>query len=344
MTEYKKPSGRAQNQGVKLLIIRDYLYSHTNETHYATTEAIIKHLASNGIRADRKTIFSDIKRLRYDYGIEIESKKHYGYRIVEPLFKPNELRLMVDSVQSAKFITQKEADSLKKKLTSLADVWTKPQLERTAYVNRRIRSKNESVTKHTDEIHNAIQNDNKLSFKYFHFASGIGELKKKYSRCSSESIEWIVSPFALYWSEGNYYLYAYSEAEDKFRYFRIDRMEAIKEIVSARGREGKDQFSKKTLTTSREYTQFKMFQGTKVVATLEGKNSILDAVIDEFGKEIMYTPSEDGKGFRANVPVELSPTFYAWVSTFGKNVKIVAPTEAVDGMKKFLEKALTVYE
>ena len=121
-------------------------------------------------------------------------------------------------------------------------------------------------------------------------------------------------------------------------------MEAIKEIVSARGREGKDQFSKKTLTTSREYTQFKMFQGTKVVATLEGKNSILDAVIDEFGKEIMYTPSEDGKGFRANVPVELSPTFYAWVSTFGKNVKIVAPTEAVDGMKKFLEKALTVYE
>lgn len=339
----RKPSGRATNQGVKLIIIRDYLYSHTDKTHYATSADIIKHLESKGIRADRRTIFSDIDRLENDLGIQIERKKHYGYRILEPKFEPNELRLMVDSVQSAKFITQTEADALKRKIKGLADVFTAPQLERTAYVSRRARSQKDNITRHADTIHTAIQNDNKISFKYFHYSSEIGELKKNYSKNNSETTEWIVSPFALYWSEGNYYLYAYSENEDKFRYFRIDRMENIKELVVTKGREGKDQFSKKTLTTNREYKQFKMFRGKECIVSIEGRNAILDAFVDEFGKEVMYTPI-DKTHFRANVPVELSPTFYAWLTTFGNRVKIIAPTEAVDGMKRFIEAAASMYE
>ena len=337
----RKPRGREVNQGVKLIIIRDYLYSHSDKTHYVTSKDIIEHLDARGIHADRRTIFSDMNRLQNDLGIPIEVKKHYGYRVLEPKFEPNELRLMVDSVQSAKFIT--EADTLKRKIKDLATVHTAPQLERTAYVSRRARTQKENITSHTDTIHSAIQNDNKISFKYFHYSSAIGELKKNYSRNTNETTEWMVSPFALYWSDGNYYLYAYSESEDKFRYFRIDRMESIKELVVAKGREGKDEFSRKTLTTNREYRQFKMFRGKECVVSIMGKNSILDAFVDEFGKEVMYTP-ESNNQFRANVPVELSPTFYSWIASFGNKVKIIAPTEAVDGMKKFLADASSMYK
>ena len=97
------------------------------------------------------------------------------------------------------------------------------------------------------------------------------------------------------------------------------------------------------LATNREYKQFKMFRGEECVVSVIAKNSILDAFVDEFGKEIMYTPESDNQ-FKANVPVELSPTFYSWIASFGNKVKIIAPTKAVDGMKKFIKDTASMYK
>ena len=332
------PTGRAYNQAVKLMIIRDYLYSHTNENHYVTSKDIIAHLASKGIRADRKTIFSDITRLEFDYGMEIEHAGRKGYRVANPIFESRELRLMIDSVQSARFITETEATSLTSKIKDLADIYTRPSLERKAYVSERIQNSKESVVAHTDIIHEAISLDAQISFKYVHYMPSLSRNTKQYS---NNGKPYVVSPFALYWSHGNYYLYAYLSDKEEFRFFRIDRMEAIK--LASSKREGHEKFSAATLQSKRKAKVFDMFAtGNEVNVTLYGVGRLADQVIDAFGNNIMLVP--DNKGyFTTNVLVDVSPTFFAWVATFGKGLRIEAPEEVRQGMTKFLQSALKQY-
>lgn len=140
--------GRSSGQGVKLLYIRDYLRANTNKDHAKNANKICDFLATKGIEASPKTIYNDIFRLQVDFGEPIEySAKQRGYYITKPLFEPYELRLIVDSIQSSKFITQSEARLITAKIKEFADVYTKDSLNRTAYVSNRVRNKNDSVVK-----------------------------------------------------------------------------------------------------------------------------------------------------------------------------------------------------
>ena len=328
--------GRKANQIVRILIVKDYLLSNTNKSHYVTSSDIINHLESFGIHADRKTIFADIDRLEYDYGMKIERVRKKGYRALEPPFEANELRLMVDSVQSAKFITQKEAQTITKKIQSLADVFTRPSLNRTSYVGERIRNMKESVVSNTDRIYEAIALNNQISFKYIHATPSNG---KRYSKNGEP---YIVSPFALYWDNGNYYLYAYLSDKEEFRYYRIDRMESILLPLQLK-REGVDLFKPKAFTNKRNYKIFRMFSGTEYVVKMQFINNFADAVIDEFGNDVMLIPCADQKHFEVNLPVQVSPPFYSWVAMFGRGAQILSPQEVVDEMKAFSEKVYSMY-
>lgn len=328
--------GRRSYHAVKILIIKDFLLSNTNKDHYVTSADIIKHLESFGINADRKTIFADIDRLEYDYGMKIDRVRKKGYRALEPPFEANELRLMVDSVQSAKFITQKEAQTITKKIQNLSDVFTKPSLNRTSYVGERIRNMKESVVSNTDRIYEAIAKDNQISFKYAHATPSPD--KKRYSKKGSP---YIVSPFALYWNEGNYYLYAYLSDKEEFRYFRIDRMEYIQLPLQLR-REGVDRFKATTFTNKRKHKIFRMYQGEEYVVKIRFINHLADAVIDEFGKDLMFVPCDDNH-FEVNLPVQVSPPFYSWVAMFGRSAQILSPPEVVDEMKRFSESVYDMY-
>ena len=333
------PKGRSIGQSVKLLIILDYLYSHTNADHYVNSKDIIAHLASHGINADRKTIFTDIDKIQYDYGVEIERHNRKGYRIANPKFEPHELRLMIDSVQSARFITETEAAAITSKIKDLADIYAKPSLERKAYVSERISNMKESVVSRTDIIHAAISLDAQIAFKYVHYNPSIRGDNKRYSR---DGEPYKVSPFALYWNNGNYYLYAYVSEKERFQFFRIDRMESI-QLASGK-REGHELFSDKTLKSKRKAKVFDMYStGNEVNVTLRGINKVADQVIDAFGNKIMLMPDKKEGFFTVNVLVDVSPTFFAWLSTFGKQLKITAPKETKEEFAEFLHKALDQY-
>lgn len=336
--------GRNEKQYIKLLIIRDFLCANTNESHYVTSADIQNHLAKEGISADRKTIFADIRRLE-EYGMEIVRGGRKGYRVASPQFKIKELRLMIDSVQSAKFITQTEADSITEKIEGLTDVYTSKKLERKAFVGDRIQNMKESVVSHTDTIHEAMSDDvdSQISFKYVHYqpSSMLSGGKKRYSK---KGEPYIVSPFALFWNNGNYYLYAYLSEKDDFQFFRVDRMESIK-LISER-RDGKDLFNEKTLRVKRKAKVFDMYStGKEVPVTLRGVNILADQVIDAFGKDItIMSDIKDPKYFTANVLVDVSPTFFAWVSTFGRRLAIVHPPEVKAEMVEFLKKSLDAHK
>ena len=217
--------GRSSGQGVKLLYIRDFLYAHATKEHPQNANAIQKFLAANAIEASTKTIYNDIVRLHDDFGVPVVyDAKRWGYYITEPEFKPYELRLMVDSIQSSKFITQTEAQTISRKIAKLGDVYTRPSLTgRHAWVSDRVRSANDDVVREADRIHSAIANNRKISFRYFHYTPNRAN-PKKYSKNGDF---YTVSPYAMLWDNGNYYLYAYTE-KGVFRTFRIDRMPFVK--------------------------------------------------------------------------------------------------------------------
>ena len=334
----KTRGGRSSGQGVKLLYIRDYLYHHATKEHPQNATAIKKHLALHNIEASEKTIYNDIVRLREDFAVPIEyNKSKWGYYITQPEFEPHELRLMVDSIQASKFITQKEAAAISQKIVRLADVYTKDSLTRNAYVSGRIRSKNEDVVREAGRIHQAILENRKIGFRYFHYTPDRSN-PKHYSK---KGAKYIVSPYALLWDNGNYYLYAYITEKDEFHTFRVDRMEGITKPLPDE-RDGAKNFKTENLT-NQEYKVFQQYHGDKVRVQVRFINRLADAVIDQFGKETVLVPIDKGH-FTAVLPVELSPPFYAWIATFGHAAKILAPDTVIEEMRKFIQNAADMYK
>ena len=330
--------GRSSGQGVKLLYIRDYLYAHATKEHPQNANHIQKFLASKGIEASTKTIYNDIVRLQEDFDVPIQyNKSKWGYYITEPEFKPYELRLMVDSIQSSKFITQAEARTISQKIAKLGDVYTRPSLtDRHAWVSDRVRSGNDDVVREADRIHAAIANNRKIRFRYFHYTPNRAN-PKRYSK-NGDFIT--VSPYAMLWDNGNYYLYAYTD-RGVFRTFRIDRMERISNPLPEE-RDGEKEFKTEALT-SKEYKVFQMFHGEQLKVRVRFSNHLADAVIDQFGKNTILVP-EDEKHFIVLLPVELSPPFFAWIATFGRGAKILSPDAAIAEMRKFIEKVNDMYK
>ncbi len=240
----------------------------------------------------------------------------------------------MDSIQASKFITQEKAKQLTSKIRGLAGAEGKDALNRPAYVYERIKSMNDAVVKDVDRIYQAILTNQQISFKYFHRMPDTRK-PKDYTNDGKPNA---VSPYALCWSNGNLYLYAFNGK--KFANYRIDRMEAISKPLPL-PREGADEYSEKDIT-ARKVKVFNMFPGKECEVKIRFQNRAADAVIDEFGDiNMMYV---DASHFAIRARIALSRTFYAWVASLGKQAKIVEPKEAVKGMKDFLQNASEMYE
>lgn len=324
----------------RLMLLQDYFIKNADKTHAVSMEAIRRHYLDNGIEGENselvniKTVYRDLDALGAYYGLDIAySEKHKGYILRNPPFEAYELRLIVDSVQASKFITQTEAKRLTEKITEHFGNGRRQNLNRRAYVYDRIRSQNDSVVKETDRIHEAIAADCKIGFRYFHLRP---DRKKEYSNGGKQII---VSPFALYWNGGNLYLYAYDGK--KFRYYRVDRMERISAPLQEE-REGKDLYNDKSLTVQKAKV-FQMFAGEAHNVKMRFRNELTDAVIDQFGRDLVMIP-DGSEHFTFTAAVEISPPFYAWIASFGRRAKIISPAPAVEGMKDFLQKAADMYK
>ena len=324
------------NQKKKLLCLLQILRERTDENHIMSATDLGKALGEYGISAERKSIYADVETL-IDFGIDIVQKKgtNPGYYIGSREFEIAELKLLVDAAQASKFITQEKANTICAKIKrNMADSHTQPSLNRKAYVAERIHSMNDSVVKEADRLHEAIENNKQIQFKYFHYSP---DKSKKRTYAKSGDI-YVVNPFSLYWDNGNYYLYAHDGK--KFRYYRVDRMEKIE--LRAEDREFVEEYKDENIR-HRKAKIFQMYGGKEYTVKMRFRNGLADQVIDQFGADITMIPT-DSEHFTVKVPVQVSPTFYAWVSTFGRSVKILEPENVVDGMRNFLQKSLDMYK
>ncbi len=327
---------RESSQKLKLLYVMRYLVRSSDEAHPVTVQQIIDFLGGEGIPAERKSIYDDVEALRR-FGLDILQVKigrQSGYYVGSREFELPELKLLVDSVQSSKFITHKKTLSLIRKIESLASVYEAQLLSRQVYVKNRIKTMNESIYYNVDEIHTGSARDRQIRFRYFDYTV------QKERRFRRDGGYYVVSPFALTWDDENYYLVAYDSTAAMIKHFRVDKMLDIG--ILDEPRDGRESFAALDMA---EYAKkvFGMFSGREERVRMRFDNQLVGAVLDRLGREAMLVP--DGEShFTVTAQVEVSPQFFAWVSGFGRLAQILGPDYVVQAMRAHAAEVLAMYE
>jgi predicted DNA-binding transcriptional regulator YafY len=325
---------KSSNQKLKLLYLLKMLNEKTDEDNTMTINDMIDELNRYGITAERKSIYDDLEALRH-YGLDIATRKTKttDYYVAGRLFELPELKLLVDAVQCSKFVTHKKSNELIKKIESLASKKQAQSLQRQVFVSNRVKTINEGIYYNVDSLHLAIAQNKKVTFKYFDY-----DIKKeKVFRKNGD--KYTVSPYGLSWDDENYYLITFSTKYNGFTHYRVDRMNDI-ELIE----EDRDPLPDKEHFDIAEYTKkvFNMFNGEEVMVNLQLDNSLVNAVVDRFGKDIQIG-KVDEDNFYIWIKVAVSSTFFAWITQFGNKVKILSPESLKEQYKTHLSEILDLY-
>ena len=327
---------KGENQKLKMLYLVQLFSRETDDTHKLTMPEIVSKLAADGVNADRKTLYQDFDELRR-FGFDIISEKegkNYYYYLGSRDFELPELKLLVDSVQSSKFITDKKSGQLIKKLESLVSRYEGSQLHRQVIIAGRVKTMNESIYYNVDKIHAAIGADRQIRFKYFDWNLK-KEMEPRYGG------RWYpLSPWALMWDDEKYYLVAYDSKHETIIHYRVDKMTQIG--ILDEKREGHDAFGRFNIA---HYTNtlFGMYAGDETKVTIEAENRLVSVFIDRFGKDIIIAPVDEGH-FRTTVTVAVSNQFFGWIMAIDGDVKIVAPDSVVMQVKALIERLAEKYK
>ena len=327
---------RSSFQKLKILYVMEYLFKYSDEEHIVTVAQLIKELERHGIQAERKSIYADIEALR-EYGLDIVqggAGRTAGYYVASRDFELPELKLLVDSVQSSKFITHKKTLGLIQKIEQLASVYEAQQLRRQVHVTHRVKTDNESIYYNVDEIHRGIAANKKIRFHYFEYTP---EKKRRFRKDG----EWyVVSPFALTWDDENYYMVSFDSRAGLIKHFRVDKMADIS--VTEETRDGENIYQELDMGVYARKT-FGMFTGRETSVRLRFENALAGAVMDRLGQNVMMIP--DGQEhFTLQAEVVISPQFFAWICGFGGRAKILGPESVVEEMKQHVRTIADLYE
>lgn len=322
---------KSDNQKLKILYIWDYLQKNSHQDHLVSTQELLQMLRSHDISCERKTVFSDIAALR-DYGVDIESVPgcNGGYYIASRNFELPELKMLIDAVQSSRFLTEKKSRELIEKLCTQCSVYDARLMRRDVVVSGRVKSMNETIYYNVDAIQDAIADNRQITFRYFDYhLDGTRRYRNR---------DYQASPYGLCQENENCYLLAFS-ARHGITSYRVDRMSDIQLLPDSRvlcpELEGKQ-------LVEHANRLFQMYSGSKETVKLRFHRDLVNVVMDRFGKNTMLIP--DGEEyFVFTVNVAVSPMFLSWVIGFGRKAKILFPQSVVDQCTALCWETLEVY-
>ena len=359
-------------QKLKLLYLMRLFTEETDEDHPLTMEEIISRLGAQGVEAERRSVYEDI-RLLQDFGMDIigEKRKQYIYYLASREFELAELKLLVDTVSSARFVTVRKSQQLIRKLSSLTSRHLAGQLRRQVYVSGRVKTYNESIYYNVDAVHRGINENRRISFKYYDYDLSKNQVLRR------QGERYQVSPYLLSWDSENYYMVAYHNRYGRLAHFRVDKMTDVQ--VEAEKRHA--------LTEDLDpvaYCQsvFGMFTGEQIHVKVRFASELIGVVIDRFGKEVSVAAEiqarqgaeetsaaketggakeaggaketggagADGAGgvtggsyFTAYLNVTVSPVFFSWLLQFGPRAQIIEPAAVRDQMIVYLNNTAEKY-
>lgn len=317
----------------RAIYVLKYLWEQTDEQHPATLYDIIDYLNSVGINigttAGRRTIAADIEQLQEcGYDVVCNKGKQNQYFIGARDLELPELKMLVDAVQAAKFITPKKSEALIKKLSGMTSSHQAKELNHRLYIDGRAKTTNENVYYIVDLLYTAINEKKQVTFKYYEYNAE----KKRVFKHKGQVYRF--SPYDLVWSNDSYYVFGFSESHGKVVKFRVDRMHnpSLADAPSIAKPEGYDisEFCRQV---------FMMYDAQVCTVELLCENSMMKTIIDRFGDKV-DTAVTDCTHFKATVEVSCGPTFYAWIFTYAGKIRIVSPKNIVEEYTGKLKAAL----
>ncbi len=327
---------KGSKQKLKLYYLSRIMLEKTDDEHSICMTDIQRFLEEYGVTADRKSLYDDMDALGV-IGIDVIKNKegrNWYYHVGKKQFDIAELKLLVDAIQSSKFITEKKSTELIKKIAGLASDYEADQLKRQVVVQGRIKTMNESIYYIIDDIYNAISSNRKIRFEYFRW-----NIEKKMVHRRDKIYE--VSPWTLIWDDENYYLVAYDSEKDMIKHYRVDKMRDIE--ISSEKREGRELFNKLDIASYTKKT-FNMVGGKETSIKLRFNNNLAGVMIDRFGKDISIRPDKEEGWSITTVNVAVSDQFLGWVFSFGSWMKILSPKKVAEEFARDAKKIVDMYE
>ena len=323
---------KSDNQKLKIFYILDYLQQNSHPNHPVRATELMSMLQNqHNISCDRKTVYSDISALQ-DYGVDIVSLpgKNGGYYIATRNFELPELKLLIDAVQSSRYLTEKKSRELIEKLCKECSVHDARLMRRDVLVSGRVKSMNETIYYNVDAIQDAIAQNRKISFRYFDWGLDGSRVYREKA--------YIASPYSLCQDNENCYLLALSERHGTTSY-RVDRMAQIQLLEDPRT--PCPELTGKALTEHAN-RRFQMYAGDETEVKLRFPRRFVNVVFDRFGRDLLLIP--DGEDhFVFTVKVAVSPMFLSWVIGFGKEAQILHPQSVIDACRQLCQETMDQY-
>ena len=321
---------KKSNQKIKLLYLMKILLENTDDEHGMTLAEISDALGEYGIDAERKTLYNDIEVLCL-FGLDIEKRKGKSvtYHVISREFELPELKLLVDAVQSSRFITHKKSNELIKKIEGFASRYEAQELQRQVFVSNRIKAMNESIYYNVDALHSAIAAD----IDYAKAAQWEKKLRH-------DGKIYLISPWALTWDDENYYMIGYDSDENKIKHYRVDKMTKIQPTEEKR--DGAEFFADFDMALYSKQT-FGMYGGREETVTLRCENKLANVMIDKFGFDTAFSNITDTH-FDMRVKVFVSPVFLTWIMNFGADVTVLSPESVKDELTALASDVLAQYK
>lgn len=318
---------RGANQKLKLYYLAKIMLEQTDENHGLTMPQIIDELAKYDISAERKSVYSDFLVLEKIFGTEVISEqesRHHKYHVGARMFELPELKLLVDAIQSSKFITLKKSKELIAKLETFVSKYDAKELHQQVFVQNRIKTMNESIYYSVDAITSAIANNHQITFRYFQWNI------KKAMEFRHDNKTYCVSPWALTWDDENYYMIGYDSESEMIKHYRVDKMMNIEETEEKR--EGRKLFKSFDLANYAKKS-FGMFSGKEENVKLLIDNDMAGVIIDRFGMTVTFLPKTKQTSY-VTVTVAVSDAFLGWIFGLGGKVQIAGPASVVKRAKE----------
>ena len=315
-------------QKLKLLYLYKMLDEQTDAEHGLSMAQILQKLEEQGISAERKGIYKDLGVLR-EFGCTIDTIQHMPveYTMRKTGLDLAELTLLVDAVQSSRFLTQRTASRLVKKLSALASVHEREALKRRVHVDGRVKSQSDSVFYNVDTIHEAMRLKRKVAFLYFKYDNSMKP------QAQHEGKLYVQTPVHVVFANGYYYLICWSDNHEDFVRFRVDRMRLLQ---VANEKATRNQKIANYAFEDFAYQAFGMYEGKPVSAKLRVAPDAMDIVADRFGTDVPVRPRKDG-GAEVSVTVRKSAQFFGWVAGMNGAVTIAGPKKLAEEYRAWLQ-------
>lgn len=319
------------NQKQKMLYL-EKIFKETDRKSAMTLEELIQRLEACGVNATDKTLRDDMEQLR-DFGYQIE-KENRGRQVYYYLknndFQLGELKLLIDAVQSSRFISVTQSRELIKKINNLASKHQKQRLSQQLSFQNRVKAESEGFFDVVDKLHQAISSRSQVRFQYKKWSPRKALIDKHAGKWYQ------VSPLGLIWDAENYYLVAYNSDPDRncICHYRVDKIEKLLILMLKN-----DKIEEYRDFKPSEYSKklFGMFGGPEERITVRVYDDLVGVFIDRFGKNIPIIPCPDAPGMSDVIfSVYNSRPFLTWILSLGPGARIVSPPHVVSAMQNLL--------